>query len=282
MLDNESTGNRSAVDFERVTFVHGDIRDRSDLRACLKGVSSVVNLAADTTVIESVEDPEFNFDVNVVGTFYLLAEAKALGIEKIVHASTGGAIIGSATPPVHENMAASPMSPYGASKLANEGYMSAFAGAYGMHTVSLRFSNVYGPGSFHKGSVVAQFYKQILRGETLNVYGDGTQQRDFLFIEDLTDGIARALNSSVTGVFQLGSGYPTSINQLIDDMRIVVGSDHPFGVQYCEQRAGEVHQTWCNIDKARHELGFSPDTSLQDGLTKTWSWFVEESQSEPI
>ncbi len=166
-----------------------------------------------------------------------------------------------------------PLSPYGASKLANEGYMSAFAGAYGMRTVSLRFSNVYGPGSFHKGSVVAHFFKRILNGEMLEVYGDGTQQRDFLFIDDLTNGAINALKSEVNGVFQLGSGQPTSINDLIDEIRTVVGPDFSFEVKYSAARTGEVHRTWCKVDKAKEQLGFTPDTTLNAGLAKTWAWF---------
>ena len=157
VFDNESSGDRRAVDLEGVTFIHGDIRNRNELRSSLKGITGVVNLAADTRVLDSIENPEVNFDVNVTGTFNLLVEAKEAGVRTIINASTGGAIIGEATPPVHEDMPAMPLSPYGASKLANEGYMSAFAGAYGMRTISLRFSNVYGSGSFHKGSVVGSF-----------------------------------------------------------------------------------------------------------------------------
>ena len=279
VFDNESSGDRRAVDLEGVTFIHGDIRNRDELRSSLYGISAIINLAADTRVMDSIKDPELNFDVNVAGTFNLLVEARGAGIKTVINASTGGAIIGDAPPPVHEEMPAMPLSPYGASKLANEGYMSAFAGAYGMRMVSLRFSNVYGSGSFHKGSVVAHFFKRILNGEFLEVFGDGSQQRDFLYIDDLTNGAIAALNSEANGIFQLGSGQPTSINDLIDEIRTVVGPDFSFEVKYNDARAGEVHRSWCKIDKANRELGFTPCTPLRNGLAKTWSWFLNEKKS---
>ncbi|MFW6163840.1 MAG: NAD-dependent epimerase/dehydratase family protein, partial [Planctomycetota bacterium] len=108
-------------------------------------------------------------------------------------ASTGGAIIGDCEPPVHEDMVPRPVSPYGASKLAAEGYCSAFAGSYNMNTVALRFANVYGPYSYHKGSVIAKFFKNILHDEPLTVYGDGTQTRDFVYTGDLCQAIQKVI-----------------------------------------------------------------------------------------
>ena len=164
VLDNESLGKRQHIAGMRAEFIHGDIRDRDCLDAALKGVDAVVHLAADTRVIDSIDDPSHNFDVNVAGSFCLLQAMRAAGVRHLVNASTGGAILGEATPPVNEEMVPRPLSPYGAAKLAVEGYCSAFAASYGLKPVSLRFSNVYGPRSFHKGSVVAAFMKRILAG----------------------------------------------------------------------------------------------------------------------
>lgn len=274
VFDNESSGDRTAVNFRGVSFVHGDIRNREQVRNAIRDVSIVVNLAAHTNVIQSIEDPSENFDVNVIGTFNLLEEARKANVKTMISASTGGAIIGDATPPMHEDMCARPKSPYGASKLSNEGYMSAYAEPYGMRTVSLRFSNVYGPGSLHKGSVVAHFFKKVLKGETLEVFGDGSQQRDFVYIDDLTNGIIQALGSTEAGVFQFGSGYPTSINQLIEALRLVVGQEYPFDVRYLEARSGEVYLTWSSIQKAEEKLGYTAKTGLHDGLKQTWEWFL--------
>jgi UDP-glucose 4-epimerase len=271
VIDNESLGDRRHLNLDKVRFIPGDVRNRDELRSALVGQDLVVHLAADTRVIESIADPAHNFECNVVGSFNLLELCRELGIQRIVAASTGGAILGDVEPPVHEQMAPQPTSPYGASKLMLEGYLSAYASSYGMSTCALRFSNIYGPRSFHKGSVVAHFYKQILAGEKLVVYGDGTQTRDYCYVGDLVEGIWTAAESSAQGAFQLGSGTPTSINQLLDLMRTVTGLE--LEPVYQDFRAGEVRDTWCEIGKARAGFGFDPATGLEDGLRRTWEWF---------
>lgn len=272
VLDNESLGDRSHLDLDAVRFVAGDLRDRGDVRRAVEGQDAVVHLAAHTRVIDSIVDPAHNFENNVLGTFNLLEECRDLGVGRIVAASTGGAIVGDVPPPVHEQMAAQPTSPYGASKLMMEGYLSAYSGAYGISTCALRFSNVYGPRSYHKGSVVAHFFKQVINGEQMVVYGDGSQARDFLYVGDLVEGIRVAIDSDAVGAYQLGSGKPTTVNELIELMRDATGSD--LDVRYEDFRAGEVRYTWCDIDKARDGLGFDPVTSLDEGIRRTWEWFL--------
>jgi UDP-glucose 4-epimerase len=274
VIDNESLGDRRHLDLDKVRFIAGDVRNRDELRSALEGQDAVVHLAADTRVIESIADPALNFESNVVGTFNLLELCRELGIDRVVAASTGGAILGDVEPPVHERMAPQPTSPYGASKLMLEGYLSAYASSYGMSTCALRFSNIYGPRSFHKGSVVAHFYKQILAGEKLTVYGDGSQTRDFLYVGDLVEGIWTAVESDAGGAFQLGSGTPTTVNQLLDHIRAVTGRE--LDVTYEGFRAGEIRDTWCEIDKARGAFGFDPTTTLPDGLRSTWQWFSDQ------
>jgi UDP-glucose 4-epimerase len=271
VIDNESLGSREHLDLDEVRFIHGDLRDRDELRGALEGQDAVVHLAADTRVMDSIEDPANNFDHNVVGTFNLLELCRELGVGRVVAASTGGAILGDVEPPVHERMAPQPTSPYGASKLMLEGYLSAYSAAFGVSGCALRFSNIYGPRSFHKGSVVAHFYKQVLAGDTLVVYGDGSQTRDFLYVGDLVEAIWAAVRSDARGAYQLGSGLPTTVNQLLNAMRTVTGLD--LEVDYQDFRAGEVRDTWCEIDKARAGFGFDPSTDLLDGLRETWDWF---------
>lgn len=275
VFDNESLGKRSDLPEGAIRFVHGDIRERAALQSAMEGCEAVVHLAAHTRVIESVESPELNFEINAQGTLNVLLAARELGVAHVVNASTGGAILGEVPPPVHEEMVPRPVSPYGASKLAAEGYCSAFAGAYGICTTSLRFSNVYGPLSYRKGSVVAHFLKQILEGQPLVVYGDGSQVRDFVFVEDLCRGIAQALATRSQGVYQLGSGQPTTVNELIEALRRVVGHNRAFEVLYEDFRAGEIYATYCDVTKARDTLGFDPATPLDEGLRRTWNWFVE-------
>jgi UDP-glucose 4-epimerase len=271
VIDNESLGDRRHLDLEKVRFIAGDLRNRDELRSALEGQDAVVHLAADTRVIESIADPAHNFESNVIGTFNLLELCRELGVERIVAASTGGAILGDVEPPVHEQMAPQPTSPYGASKLMLEGYLSAYSSSYGLSSCALRFSNIYGPRSFHKGSVVAHFYKQILAGEKLVVYGDGSQTRDFLYVGDLVEAIWAAVESPAEGAYQLGSGKPTTVNHLLEVIRTVTGLD--LEVVYQDFRAGEVRDTWCEIEKARTSFGFDPATQLEDGLRQTWEWF---------
>jgi UDP-glucose 4-epimerase len=271
VIDNESLGDRKHLDLERIRFIEGDLRSREDLTAALEGQDVVVHLAADTRVMDSIENPQHNFENNVIGTFNLLELSRELGIRRIVAASTGGAILGDVPPPVHEEMAPQPTSPYGASKLMLEGYLSAYSAAFGVSGCALRFSNIYGPRSFHKGSVVAHFFKQILAGEPVVVYGDGSQTRDYLYVGDLVEAIGTAMDSDVEGAYQLGSGQPTTLNQLLDVMRTVTGRD--LEVEYRDFRAGEVRDTWCQVDKARAGFGYDPRTSLEDGLRATWAWF---------
>jgi len=273
VIDNESLGSRANLDLDRVRFVAGDLRDREQLGAALEGQHAVVHLAADTRVMDSIENPAHNFENNVIGTFNLLELCRELGVGRIVAASTGGAIVGDVPPPVHERMAAQPTSPYGASKLMLEGYLSAYSAAFGLQGCALRFSNIYGPRSFHKGSVVAHFYKRILAGQPLVVYGDGSQARDFLYVGDLVEGIRAAVDGDAVGAYQLGSGVPTTVNELLDLMRTVTGQQ--LDVVYEEFRAGEVVRTWCEIDKARDALGFAPETPLEHGLRRTWEWFSD-------
>ena len=279
ILDNETVGKLADIAEPNIKCIHGDIRDTAALEGALVDIETVVHLAADTGVIQSTVDPETNFQINAFGTFQLLNSARKTGVKRILNASTGGAILGDVIPPAHEGIVPQPMSAYGASKLAAEGYCSAFAGSYGLATASLRFSNIYGPGSFHKGSVVATFFKGILQNRDLVVFGDGEQTRDFLFVGDLVEGIRLAIESEFVGVVQLGSGTPTSLNQLLSEVHTVVGDERTFAVEYQAYRKGEIRDTWCDISKARRELSFNPQTELGAGLAKTWDWFVSSGEN---
>ena len=279
VLDNLSLGRREDVEPLGVDLQIGDIRDRSALTAACRGVDVVVHLAAHTRVVESLTDPQINFDVNAIGTLNVLEACRVAGIPKMIFASTGGAILGEQTPPVHEGMVPRPISPYGASKLAGEAYCSAYAGAYGLKTVALRFSNVYGPFSYHKGSVVAQFFRNLLRGEPIVIYGDGEQTRDFLYVADLVDAILLADKAELAGeVFQIASGRETSVRALVDAMKAML-PDRTFDIRFEPARAGEILRNYANIEKARRMLGFDPTTRLDDGLPKTWQWFITHDRA---
>ena len=168
--------------------VVADIVDMEAMKTACTGVDTIVHLAANTGVGPSVEDPVTDCRTNVLGTLALLEGARAARSGRFVFASSG-APIGEVEPPIHEELAPHPVSPYGASKLAGEGYCSAYARCFGIDTVALRFGNVYGPGSGHKSSVVAKFISRALAGETLEIYGDGLQTRDFIYLDDLIEAV---------------------------------------------------------------------------------------------
>lgn len=279
VLDNQFLGKREYISDLEVEFIEGDIRNISDVKQAMTGVDGVVHLAADTRVIDSIENPTHNFETNVVGTFNVLKVAQDLDIQSLVNASTAGAILGDVKPPVHEEFLPKPIAPYGASKLATEGYCSAFAGAYNLNVVSVRFTNVYGERSYHKGSVVAHFFKRIVSGQNLTIYGDGSQLRDYIYVKDLCHGIYQCLmqSSRLRGeVFQLGTGIPTSVNQLVQLMRETVGEKYRFSVDYDGFRQGEIKEVYTDISKSRKMLGFEPKTDLKEGLQETWQWFLNQ------
>ena len=278
VIDNEYIGKLSLFEELNVECVKADILDKELMEQLVNGTDTIFHFAADTRVVNSIEKPDFNFENNVVGTYTLLCAARKAGVRRFLNASTGGAILGEIEPPSHEEMAPRPLSPYGASKLAAEGYCSAFYGAYNLKTASLRFSNIYGPRSFHKGSVIAHFFKKILTGGELIVYGDGSQTRDFLYVDDLVSGLCKFMQSDATGIFQLGSGQPITINDLISSIKVVVGHGYNIQPRYAAFRPGEVRHTYCDINKARKEVNFSVKTSLECGLRQTWKWFLSETR----
>ena len=274
VLDNESAGSARDLPLTPYQFEQGDILDRDFVGRIVRGCDTVIHLAAHTRVVESIQDPVFNFEANVRGTFNVLMAAREAGVKRVVLASTGGAILGDVEPPVHEGMVPQPTAPYGASKLAAEGYGHAFAASFGMQVLMLRFSNVYGPMSYRKSSAVAHFFAHVLNREPITVYGDGSQVRDFVFVSDLCRGVLQAIDADASGVFQLGSGQPTTINELLEQMRLVVGPDRWPAVRYAPWRAGEVKRTYCDVSKAARTFGFRPSTPLADGLRATWQGFL--------
>ena len=275
VLDNLISGREKDLANLPVELIVGDIRDRRKVESAMKGAHVVIHLAANTGVIQSVSDPESDMAVNVAGTLTLLQAAVKIGVEHFIFASTGGAIVGDVDPPVYEDMPPRPLSPYGASKLAGEGYCSAFWGSYGLRTIPLRFSNVYGPYSYHKGSVIAKFFRQVKSGKELTIYGDGNQTRDFIFVKDLCEAIVTASQVELPygRPIQLGTGHECSVNDLVRVIRQVVGDAAFPAVRHAPSRPGEVWRNFASIERAGKYLNFAPKTSLQEGLQQTWEWF---------
>ena len=282
VLDNLSVGTKAALDGNPVEFLVGDIRDRATVRSAAEGMDGIVHLAAHTSVIDSQSKPWEDMEINVGGTLNLLIAARDQGVPRFVMASSN-APVGECIPPIDESKPARPLSPYGASKLAGEGYCSAFHGSFGVGTVVLRFANVYGPKSVHKGSVVAKFIREAKAQGALTIYGDGMQTRDFIYSEDLCRAIVAALQSNRGGeTYQIATGIETRI---IDLAKMVQRSlpAHNISIMHEGQRAGEIIKNYSSIGKAKRELGWSPTVPLAEGLQSTLNWFAtQDSMLSPM
>ncbi len=276
VLDNFVKGDRENLSGLRVEVVEGDVRNADAVASALdKDVKHVVHLAAYGSVVDSVMQVLENFEVNVAGTVRLLHLCKERNIEKFVFASSAGAVVGVAEPPITEQSLPKPVSPYGASKLCAEAYCHAFGASYGLKTVCLRFANVYGPYSHLKRSVIPSFISALLENRPMVIYGDGSATRDFLFVEDLCTGICQALSAELEPgtILHLATGRETSILELAHTLRLMARKpDHPIDFQ--PKRPGELERSFASYDKARDLIGFHPSTSLRKGLEVTFRWFA--------
>jgi UDP-glucose 4-epimerase len=285
VLDNLTVGTREDLaevcDFTEVVtedipdqsgvfLIIEDIRN-SEIYKIAAGVECIVHLAANTGVGPSVETPRIDMESNVIGIFNLLECARINSVKNFIFASSG-ASVGNATPPIHEDMVPHPVSPYGASKLAGEAYCSSYFHTYGINTVALRFGNVYGPRSKNKSSVVAKFIKQSLEGETCEIYGDGSQTRDFIYIDDLIDAIIKSSNYAGGGeVFQISTGAEVELNDLVEKIKIIFSEKTgcEMKVMHGNKRQGDVLHNYVDVRKANKHLGWQAKTNLDEGLANT-------------
>jgi UDP-glucose 4-epimerase len=267
--------NLSRFNENRLDFIKGDIRDEKIVKKAVKNCDYVVNLAAQVGVIQSIQDPFFDMDVNINGIMTLLKSCKENNVKRFVQASSA-APLGEQEMPLSEAKVPSPLSPYGASKLAGEGYCSAFSGSYDINTVVLRFSNVYGPYCEQKSSVIPLFIRQILNKEILTIYGDGNQTRDFVYVKDICNGIHLSLTKKLDNnysIFQLGTGQETSINYIIELLKKIF-TDREISTKYVSKRKGEIIRNYSDIGKAKKVLGYNPKISIEEGLKKTTDFMI--------
>lgn len=263
-----------------VELVVGDILDPELVCRSARGRDVLVHLAANTGVGPSVENPHRDCYVNVIGTLNCLEAARHAGVRRFVFASSS-APLGAVEPPLHEDMAPRPISPYGASKLAGEGYCSAYWRSFGLETVALRFGNVYGPGSDRKSSVVAAFVRRALAGQPLEIHGDGNQTRDFIFVDDLVQAILKAARLPGIGgeIFQIATARETTVGEianLLVDLLAQAGLP-PVPVRYAAPRLGDVRRSYAETTKAERLLGWRASTPLEEGVRRVLRWFQERS-----
>lgn len=287
IYDNFSTSNYdyfinlNFFDGNRIKIIEGDIKDYESLNQAMSNSDYVINLAAQVGVIESISDPIYDAEINIMGLINVLRSACENKIKCLVHASSA-APLGEQIPPLSETNVPSPLSPYGASKLSSEGYCSAFSGTFSLNTCVLRFSNVYGRFSFGKTSVASAFIKKMIKNEPCIIYGDGKQTRDFIYVKDICQAIFQALKKNLKGynLFQIGTGIETSVIDFFTSISSSM-SERGFIIKepvYLDTRPGEIIRNFCDISKAKNELSYTPDFTINEGLSETVLWFTLDEQ----
>ena len=264
VVDDLSTGKRENVP-EGAVLEIVDIRE--PLEDLFEGAEACFHLAAQADVRVSVERPDHDAGVNVLGTISVLEAARRHGAQ-VVFASTGGAIYGECEGPASEDAERRPLSPYGVSKLAGEEYLAAYNRLYGTQHVALRYGNVYGPRQDPKGEagVVAIFLSRLAAGEAPRIFGDGLQTRDYVYAGDVAQATLAAVGRE--GVFNVGTGQETSVVELYELCRRVAGSE--LQPEFAAARLGELQRSVLDVSRAERELGWRPQTSLEGGLRLTW------------
>src|SRR5574339_279327 len=270
-LDDLSTGDPKALGPD-VHFTRGDMSDRPKLWTLLQEVDVVYHLAARVSVPESVLYPRDYNNVNVGGTVALMEAMRDVGVRRVVLASSGAVYGDLAQATLTESTTPNPRSPYAVSKLAAEYYVRTIGGLWNIETVSLRIFNAYGPGQHLPPShppVVPHYLRQAQRGGTLVVHGDGTQTRDYVYVDDVISGmVAAATAPNIDGlVINIGSGSETSINDVVKAIQDVTGSNAE--VIYNPKTSGGVSRLCADLTLASQKLNYRPSISIHDGLRLT-------------
>jgi len=237
-----------------------------------------VHVAAQAAVSRSVADPRFDASVNVLGTIALLESCKRAGVQRAVYISTGGAAYGDTdVVPTPEDHPLRPASPYGVSKVTAERYLEVWVGLTGARGLTLRLANVYGPRQDPAGEagVIAIFTSRLLAGASCVVNGDGEQTRDYVYVGDVADAVARAVASpEAAGIANIGTGAETSVNELY--RRLARLTDARREAQHAPAKPGEQRRSVLDATRAKSLLGWSATTTLDEGLTQTVAWFRKE------
>jgi UDP-glucose 4-epimerase len=277
VLDNLATGRREQIP-EGAAFVEADIRDAAAVGEAFGEArpEAVFHLAAQADVRVSVERPDFDCDVNVVGTIRVLEAAREHDAP-VVFTSSGGAVYGECDGPAPEDAPRRPLAPYSVSKLAGEEYLAMYNRLHGTRHVSLRYGNVYGPRQDPHGEagVVAIFFGRLARGEELRIFGDGLQTRDYVYVGDAVAATLAALGHE--GVFNVGTGYETSVVDLAE--ACIRAAKVETETVFAPARLGELQRSVLDTSLAQNELGFRVRTSLDEGLAETWE-FIREAEGD--
>jgi UDP-glucose 4-epimerase len=274
ILDNFSTGNRGNLAGleDEVEIVEGELRSYERVHAATRGVELVFHQGALPSVPRSVQDPLTTSAVNVEGTLNVLLAARDEGVRRVVFASSSSVYGSSGTLPRVETDHVDPIAPYAVSKLAAERYCVSFSRVYPqVETVCLRYFNVFGPGQDPRSqyaAVVPRFISAVGQGQRVPVFGDGEQSRDFTYVSNVVEANLLAVDAAGANgaVVNIGTGIPVSVNGLADLVGELTGL--PVEREYFQSRAGEVRDSWADIEAARRVLGYEPRIDLRAGLER--------------
>ncbi len=275
IVDNLSTGKRENIN-KKARFYNIDIRDKNLEKIFAREKPSIVNHhAAQINVRLSVENPIRDIETNGIGMINLLECSKKYNVKKFIFASIGGAIYEEGKLPVSESSPLHPISPYGITKVLGEMYLDFYNKTYNLNYTSLRYSNVYGPRQNFEGEagVVAIFSNMILKRQTPIVYGDGLQERDFVYVGDVVDANLKAIenNNALNNSFNISTCKGTNVNAIF--ALIKKHTDYIGGKIHTRPKKGEIRRIFLSYDKAKKLLGWQPSVSLEEGIKKTIEWY---------
>ena len=277
VVDDLSTGRRSNLNPE-ATFYQADIRSPELAEIFEKeNPDFISHHAAQIDVRRSVAEPLLDADINILGSIRLLELAREHGVKRFVYISTGGAVYGEPEYlPCDEEHPINPICQYGASKHAIEHYLYLYHDIYGLDYTVLRYPNVYGPRQDPHGEagVVAIFTGQMLNDEQVKIYGDGLQERDFVFVKDCARANVLAVQKGVNGIYNLGSGEGTNINQIAEMLSEITHYGHQ--PVHAPAKVGETRRIYLTAEKAKRELNWEPTVSLLEGLSSTVDYFRKQ------
>jgi UDP-glucose 4-epimerase len=285
VLDDLSTGRIDNIAHllpNRVHFVYGDVADRKQAQDAVRGVDVVFHHAAVASVPQSVSDPLGTHTADATGTVTLLDACRNAGVRRVVYAGSSSCYGNRPEMPKTESHLPEVLSPYAAAKLAGELYCEAFAASYPLETVRLRYFNVFGPRQDPKGpyaAVIPLFVAALLAGRRPTIFGDGSQSRDFTYVENVVEAnLLAAQAPGISGrVYNVACGFTTSVLELLKQISALL--QKPFDPAFAPPRVGDVLHSSADISVARRDLGYEPIVDLKEGLRRTIEWYTAQHAS---
>jgi nucleoside-diphosphate-sugar epimerase len=284
VVDNLCTGKIERLEgvLPAIDFINADLADPQVCDRVVDDVACVLHQAAIPSVQRSIRDPIMSNRANITATLNLLESCRKSKVRRIIYAASSSVYGNTVVLPKQENMLVNPLSPYALQKFVGERYSKMYFELFGLETVSLRYFNVFGPNqdpSSEYSAVIPKFICKLLRGETLTIFGDGEQSRDFTYVDNVVDANCLALRSegAVGRVYNVGCGERISLNQLVRLLENILGVTAK--VEYQLPRSGDVRDSLADINLAKSALGYSPRVAIEEGLRKTVEWFRSQPNS---